>query len=342
MRQNREGVVLHYKKGVQILEPLPTPMLVHVMSEKMPDPDGFERRISRSEMRQLLGCYNDLEMGRQVGAPLKPALSLRLYEITPDRIVPLDGYQSLPDCHAEFLRWAGHLCARVWENFHHRGDKEYWSRPEQVQAHLNVLYRGRRILEVTDQFMTGPKAPRREINRVDYISGLLDQMHARGTFLIVQAMPETYTRRQLQIFEAEFHEILRLAEELVDLLGYPSGDEPKNKVRPRLDSGGHPAITLDNGPLIALYVILYGSGDRNTRRRAMALLRRMRGKHEGLYDAGQLIRIFSALEANGHGSYSGDSLLDEDAGPSFGGLGGLIGLEARLASLNVTCPQGNL
>ncbi|KAI4596753.1 hypothetical protein KJ359_005095 [Pestalotiopsis sp. 9143b] len=337
LRNNKQGSVLHLENGLQIIGQLPTELLAYVVSSKADsDPNRYDERLTRSEMKQFLAYFQDLEVGTQVfGAPAKPVLSLRMYEITKDDDGPWEEYKTLHQCHTTLIRYGHNVHARIWQTLPYKGDQEFWSRPEQIQEHTRVLDRGRRVIEMTDRFMSSPAAPDRDRDRAGCISGTLDKMHARGVFLMAQYMPENITRRQLQSLDPEWSEVATLVETLYHLIHSPSDPVSEDSGKSSTLHDTTRAITLDNGLLIGIHATLYGSGNRDTRRRVMDVLRRMQNRREGLYDAAVLLRVFEAMGADGHGTYASELLLDEPAGPGLSGVNGLIGLEARLAELHI-------
>lgn len=219
------------------------------------------------------------------------------------------------------------MYARVWETLPHKDDNEFWCRPEQILAHDRLINGGHRVLDLTSRFMSSPAGPNPSTDSTRYMSVLLDKMHGLGVFLIAKCMPRRYTRRQLRQLDPKWREVLGLIEQLFEL---SSGKNAA--LSSQIPS---PGVTTDNGLLIAIHVTLYGTGDRDIRRRAMDLLRLMQNKQEGLYDAKALLEIFEALGADGHGSYADELLQDDQAGPGLGGLDGILGIDARLKAMSL-------
>lgn len=336
LRNDKQGSILHLANGLQIIGQLPTALLAHIVSDTDSDPNNYEERLTRSELKQFLAYFQDLEIGTQVfGAPDKPVLSLRMYEVTKDDDGPREEYKSLQECHTQLIRYGHNVHARIWHTLPFKGDTEFWSRPDQIREHERLVDRGRRVLEMTDRFMANPLAPDPDTDRAGFISGTLDKMHSRGILLMAECMPKNITRRQLQELDPEWSEVATLVETLYDLIHSP----PRSAAdAPGASSALHEntrAFTIDNGMLIGIHATLYGSGSRDTRRRVMDVLRRMESRREGLYDASVLLRVFEAMGADGHGTYASELLLDDPAGPGLSGVNGLLGLEARLAELHI-------
>ncbi|RYP05301.1 hypothetical protein DL764_003899 [Monosporascus ibericus] len=280
-------------------------------------------------------------------------------------------YMKLDECHHQFFAWALRVFARVVETLPHKGDAAFWADPEQRRLHSTLVERGRRVLRSMDRLDIARGSRRSSASaassaeerggggarqaRVERVSLLGDRLHGRGTFFILLCMPHNYTRRQIMArFDALFREFMDMSEELAGFLlessSSDSGTGP-GKNNKKIDTAFPaaaarkekeeelrlPAITLDNGVLIALHVVLYGTGSRDLRRRAMRVLRRLGNRREGMYDATAILRVFAGIGAKGEDGWDDaeDPLLDEPVGPSLTGLGGLPGLERRLAAVKL-------
>ncbi|KAI0129104.1 hypothetical protein BJ170DRAFT_624008 [Xylariales sp. AK1849] len=336
LRNNRDGATVHLANGLKIIEQLPTSMLNDVRSQTASKVNSDQRYMSRSELRQLLECYGDLEFGTQVySAYAKPVSAPHLYQTNSHDDDTSEDYKDLSHCHAALLNFGHRVFLRLWETLPHRGNKAFWSNPEQIRLHTQLLERARHLIWMVDRFMSGPSAPRQETNRTDYASGLLDRLHSKGLHFTIYCMPEDYTRRQLRQFEEQYREIVQMVEEVVGVFEGSSQPDRSENGGAKRETDKRPAVTLDNGILLGLHVALYGTSDRDTKRRAMDLLRRMKGRNEGMFNASDMLKVFQVLGADGHGSYANELLLDEPAGPCLGGAGGFLGFEARLAALKI-------
>ncbi|RYP44715.1 hypothetical protein DL768_008846 [Monosporascus sp. mg162] len=289
-----------------------------------------------------------------------------------------EDYETLDECHYQFLAWCLRVFARVVETFPHKGDVAFWADPEQRRLHAALVKRGRRVLRSIDRLDVAGGSRRSSASatsnakergggggggrqtRAERVSLLSDRLHGRGTFLILLCMPHNYTRRQIMAqFGAMFREFMDMSEELVGLLLDSSSDlgtgpRENNKKRNTASSAAARrereeeeevkllAITLDNGVLVALHFVLYGTGSGDLRRRAMRVLRRLGNRREGMYDAAAILRVFAGIGAKGEDGWDDaeDPLLDEPVGPSLTGIGGLPGFERRLAAVKLAGGKG--
>ncbi|KAH8195972.1 hypothetical protein TruAng_009864 [Truncatella angustata] len=335
-RQNPETAITHFASGTRVIEQLPNSVLNDIMSTAGSSSGSFDGPISRAELREFISFYQEFELGTRVhGVPARPTLSLRLRDVTQEDDGPWEDYRSLNECHAHFHTWAHHVYARMWETRSRKDDFTFWSQPEQRGSQARLINQGRRVVAMTDRFMSSPFAPDREEDKAGYISGLLDKMHGRGVLLTAQCMPKSYTRRELRHFDPLWREVLTIIEDIINLIE-DQNHVPDGRGGTSASTQRGPLITLDSGILIGFHVTLYATGDRDIRRRAMGLLRRIRNKREGLYDATELLKVFEALGADGQGTYADQLLLDDPAGPGLGGLDGPLGLENRLAALSLS------
>ncbi|RYP34318.1 hypothetical protein DL767_004312 [Monosporascus sp. MG133] len=288
--------------------------------------------------------------------------------------------KTLDECHQQFLAWCLCTFARVIETFPHKGDAAFWADPEQRRQHAALVERGRRVLRSMDQLDVASRSRRSSVSaassaeerggggsgarqtRAERVSLLCDRLHGRGMLFVLLCTPYNYTRRQMMArFDAPFREWVDMSEELAGLLldssSSDSGTGPggNNKKRDTASSAAaarkekeeeeelkFPAITLDMGVLVALHVVLYGTGSRDLRRRAMRVLRRLGNRREGVYDAAAILRVFASIGAKGEDGWDDaeDPLLDELVGPSLTGLGGLPGFERRLAAAKFAGGKG--
>ncbi|RYP67612.1 hypothetical protein DL771_007164 [Monosporascus sp. 5C6A] len=288
-----------------------------------------------------------------------------------------EDYKTLDECHHQYLAWGLRIFARAVETLPHKGDAAFWADPEQRRLHAALIEHGRRVLRSMDNLNVARGSQRSSASaassaeerggearqaRAERVSLLCDRLHGRGMFFIVLCMPHNYTRRQVMArFDAQFREFMDMSEELAGLLLLDSsssdsgtGPEENKKKRDTASSAAAarkekeevelklPAITLDNGVLVALHVVLYGTGSGDLRRRAMRVLRRLGNRREGMYDAAAVLRVFAGIGAKGEDGWDDaeDPLLDDLVGPSLTGLGGLPGLERRLAMVKLAGGKG--
>ncbi|RYP57815.1 hypothetical protein DL770_010579 [Monosporascus sp. CRB-9-2] len=289
-----------------------------------------------------------------------------------------EDYKTLDECHHEILAWGLRVFARAVETLPHKGNAAFWADAEQRRLHAALVERGRRVLRSMDRLDVAGGSRRSSASaassaeergggggarqtRAERVSLLGDRLHGRGIFFILLCMPHNYTRRQIMArFDAMFREFMDMSEELAGLLlldssSSDSGTGPgkNNKKRDTASFAAAarkekeeelalPAIILDNGVLVALHVVLYGTGSGDLRRRAMRVLRRLGNRREGMYDAAAILRVFASIGAKGEDGWDDaeDPLLDELVGPSLTGLGGLPGLERRLAAVKLAGGKG--
>ncbi|RYO80139.1 hypothetical protein DL764_009932 [Monosporascus ibericus] len=370
------------------------------------------RHISKAEWRQLLVFFAELEfvshmhgagdlLGNLVCSPPPPSgrrattaaaaaaesdpdpdSSTAAWQHSPEVVVTFgdeyehEDYETLDECHHQFLAWSLRVFSRVVETLPHKGDGAFWANPEQRRLHAALVERGRRILRSMDHLdvvggsrrssaSAAPNAEERSGEarqaRAEQASLLSDRLHGRGMFFILLCMPHNYTRRQIIArFDAMFHEFINISEKLTGLLLDSSSSDSGTGTREnnkKIDTASSaatarkekekeelklPAITLDNGVLVALYVVLYGTGSGDLKRRAMRILRRLGNRREGMYDAAAILRVFAGIGAKGEDGWDDaeDPLLDKLVGPSLTGLGGLPGLERRLAAVKLAGRKG--
>jgi hypothetical protein len=337
MRQNRPGAITHIASGLRIIETLPASLFEYVLSDTMSDPQGYGKRMSRAEMRQLFAFFQYIEFSSVVyGAPIKPALALRQHQTRQASGVPAERSTQKPlsisEYHDAAFHYGHYVFAWACEALFHQGDMVFWSSPEHIRRHQEVLDRGHETSQKIDQFMAGPTAPRPDTDRLGYLSVILDRMMFRGVFFIAQCLPLNLTRRDMRQFEWKYREFLELCEEVVE---FNEAFDVKGKAGTGENGPGKSPLTLDNGALIGLHITLNGTGNPETRRRTLNILRRIGDRCEGIYEASEMLRVYTAFGMYEEGSVELEQLLDEPVGPTLSGLGGLPALEAKLAALSM-------
>ncbi|RYP74086.1 hypothetical protein DL769_004103 [Monosporascus sp. CRB-8-3] len=333
------------------------------------------RHISKAEWRQLLAFFTELEfrshMSGDAGssssrAGLRPRLVHGgVVAELPEAVAAFggeyedEGYETLDGCHNKLFAWGLRVFVRVVETLPHNGEAAFWADPEQRRLHA-APRRAR-----PPRPPPPPLAPRSVAAEAAAAgpgrpgpSGAC--LHGRGMFFILVCMPHNYTRRKVMTrFDTMFREFMDMNEELAGLLLDSSSDSRtgpgENNKRQHVSSAATvrkekeaedelklPAITFDNGVLVALHVVLYGTGSGDLKRRAMRVLCRLGNRRKGMYDAAGILRVFAGIGAKGEDGrdYEEDPLLDELVGPYLTSLGGPPGLKRRLVPVKLAGGKG--
>ncbi|KAI1487150.1 hypothetical protein F5X96DRAFT_651361 [Biscogniauxia mediterranea] len=335
---NQDAVVAHIGNGLQIIKTLPQELVYFSQAEgdeavkydSTTHAHGYSSsRISRSEWRQLLDIFTNLEFGSltyglsKALADPQPSLSLRLRSCSSpfDDVLPLGReITSLTEANRLQVHLMLQMYSRIIETAPYKGDVVWWSNPVQKRLHGHTLSQARRVLRLLHEFMTGPYGPSWE-NKAETCSILVDLIHTHGVIIAAECIPHNYTRREVgERFASTVLNMVQLSEQVVKLFGHPDNV---------------PDVMLDTGILIALHVVLSIALDPSVRRRGIEVLRFFSDKHETVYRGGALVRLFEKYWDSWQDDNEANPFLDELVGPALAGSEGLRGLEASLQAMTL-------
>ncbi|KAI1503057.1 hypothetical protein F5X99DRAFT_407392 [Biscogniauxia marginata] len=342
---NQAAVAAHIANGLQIIKTLPQE-LVHytqavgdeaVKYDAKTNKHGYNSdRVSRSEWRQLLDFFTQLEFGsltyglsKSLADP-QPSLSLRIQSCSApfdDMHPPGGGITSLDEANRIQVHLMLQTYTQILETAPYKGDAVWWSNPVQKRRHQHLLSQVRRVLRLLNEFAAGPHGPGWG-DKAESCSIIVDLIHTHGVLIAAECIPHDYTRREVgERFAGAVLAIVELSERFVRLFGHPDGV---------------PDVMLDTGPMISLHVALSVALDPAVRRRGVEVLRFLSDKHETVYVGASLVRLFEKYWDVWEDEDDGASnpFLDEPVGPALSGSDGLLGLEASLEAMTLDRRKG--
>ncbi|KAI5926643.1 hypothetical protein F4810DRAFT_479813 [Camillea tinctor] len=335
---NQDAVVAHISNGLQIIKTLPQELIYFSQVEgdeatkydSTTHTHGYSSsRISRSEWRQLLDIFTNLEFGSltyglsQALADPQPSLSLRLRSCNSpfDDALPLGNeITSLTEANRLQIHLMLQIYTRIIETAPYKGDVVWWSNPVQKRLHAHMLAQVRRVLRLLHEFMTGPYGPSWE-NKAESCSILVDLVHTHGVVIAAECIPHNYTRREVgERFAGTVLNMVQLSEQVVKLFEHPDNV---------------PDVMLDTGLMISLHVALSIALDPGVRRRGIEVLRFFGDKNETVYRGNTLVRLFEKYWDVWQDDDESNPFLDDLIGPALAGSEGLRGLEASLEAMTL-------
>lgn len=332
----KDVLMMHLLSGSRIVETMvPDELFVYAFGDEA-DPAskacqrtcekrGFDfGRISRSEWRQLLTLFMELEFSHLLYSPVnsnvKPSICLRLNKMAPVEYTGIggSGLKTVKEVRYNVGGWTTHAFATLYDTIAYKGDAVYWNQPEHQKLLKHLISRGQQSKEMFESF----KALEDSMSPIEYFRMRLVHSQVHGLLTVLQSMPFNYTRREFNsVHRQQLEEMIDMLEELVQRMESLKDDLPE--------------LTIDVGLLPTVSSLMFHVCDPDLRRRVLNVAKSFRGRHEGAYQTAALLKACEGRGTRTPVDEMPDAFLDELVGPTLTGTDGIGGLQASFRLLDV-------